>query len=455
MRMKFLRSISILISCTVVCISSIHAQTFLGAHVSQYDALKMVYFNPGALPNSEMRWQVNVLSFDITAANNAVKMNSLKGIVRDFDQNKFFTVIQDGKKKNIHVNTDVRGPGFFFAFGKNAISFGTRARAIASINDLDEDLAYSLFHYQNNLLDYIPNIQNSNVSGAANAFLEYSASYARKIIDKKAHSISVGVNVKVLDKIFYSSFVGENIQYNKYQTALDSVVNVHDSKFDMVLSDDLEHGDFKYKMGIDGFAIDAGVEYSYSPSRLLGKHFLRAGISLNDMGTLRQKYGASSIHFEGNGRDIPASHLTDSEGELLHMNEVLDSLGTRTVLEGTIKSKLPTALNVYADVRIFKALYVFGGLQINPYDLKKYKNAVANIPTNFTIIPRFEIKKVGVFLPIGWNKYDQFTTGAGVRLGQFSLGSSNIITAISKKNFTGVNMYLSLSFGGKRRVDKI
>lgn len=173
------------------------------------------------------------------------------------------------------------------------------------------------------------------------------------------------------------------------------------------------------------------------------------------MGTLRQKYGASSIHFEGNGRDIPASHLTDSEGELLHMNEVLDSLGTRTVLEGTIKSKLPTALNVYADVRIFKALYVFGGLQINPYDLKKYKNAVANIPTNFTIIPRFEIKKVGVFLPIGWNKYDQFTTGAGVRLGQFSLGSSNIITAISKKNFTGVNMYLSLSFGGKRRVDKI
>lgn len=452
---RFQSTFLITLCLAVACITHIHAQTFLGPHVSQYDALKMMYFNPGALPNSELRWQVNVVSFDITAANNAVKMNGLKGIAKDFDQFKFFSIIQNGKTKQLHVNADVRGPSFFVAFGKNSIGVGTRARAVASVNDLDEDLAYSLFHYHNNLLDYIPNIQNSNVSGAANAFLEYSVSYGRKLLDKGAHSLSAGVNVKLLDKIFYSSFKGENIHFNKYEIGLDSIVNVHDSKFDMVLSDDLEHGEFKYKMGIDGFAFDAGVEYSFSPSRLLGKHFLRAGISLNDMGTLRQKYGASSIHFEGNGRDIPASHLTDSEGNILHMNEVLDSLGTRTVLEGTLTSKLPTALNVYADVRIFKALYVFGGLQINPYDLKKYKNAVANIPTNFTIIPRFEIKKVGIFLPIGWNKYDQFTTGAGFRFGQFALGSSNIITAISKKNFTGVNMYLSLAFGGKRRVDKI
>ena len=55
-------------------------QSYLGPHLSQYDPLKAVYFNPAALPNSDMRWQVNILSTDVSIGNDFLRLSSLKGI---------------------------------------------------------------------------------------------------------------------------------------------------------------------------------------------------------------------------------------------------------------------------------------------------------------------------------------------------------------------------------------
>lgn len=444
-----------LLTCVMILsVSRVNAQSFLGPHLSQYDPLKAVYFNPASLPNSEMRWQVNFVSANISVGNDFLRLATLKGIFKDFDPYNFFEVNMNGQNKYANINSDIRGPGFMFNFGKNSIAVGTRIREVASVNDLNEDLAYSLFHHYNDLMSYIPEFRNENTSAAVNAYAEYSIAYARKIIDKGSHEVSAGVNFKVLDKILYATFDGRNIWFNKYEGILDGSVNVHNSEFDLAISDDLVDGKFRHDWAPDGWAIDVGVEYLFKPSKLFGKYLIKAGIALNDFGRLKQQYGTSSYHFRGNNRNVPASSLRTEDGGLRSFNEILDSVGTRTPITGELNLTLPSVMHFYVDVRVLPKIYVYGGVQVNPYDFKK-RVGLANLPSRFNVVPRFELKRLGIYAPLSWDKYEELSSGVGVRFGQFSLGSANIISSAIKRNFSGVDLYFSLSLGGKRRTEKI
>lgn len=431
------------------------SQSFSGPHLSQYDPLKAVYFNPASLPNSEMRWQVNVLSADVSIGNDFLRLTSLKGIFKkEFDPYRFFEVNMDGQDKNLNINSDIRGPGFMINFGKNSIAVGTRIKEVSSVNDFDEDFAYSLFHHYNDLVSYLPEFKNEHASATVNAYAEFSLAYARKLIQGDKHELSAGINFKVLDKIFYATLDAKNIRFNKFENILDTAVNLHQSEFDLLISNDYEAGRFNHNWAIDGWAIDAGVEYLLKPSNLAGEYRLKLGVALNDFGMLRQEYGSESFHFIGNNRAVSANSLLDENGEINPFLQVLDSVGTRTPVRGKKNITLPSTMHVYADVKIIPKLYLYGGIQVNPYNFKN-KVGLANLPTQFTLIPRFEIKKIGIYAPISWDKYDKLSSGVGVRFGQLSLGSANIISSVIKNKYTGVDFYLSLSFGGKRRTEKI
>ena len=90
--------------------------------------------------------------------------------------------------------------------------------------------------------------------------------------------------------------------------------------------------------------------------------------------------------------------------------------------------------------------YINANLQFNPYSFKRGM-PVANLPIDITVTPRFEHRIVSVFMPINYNQYSGFNMGAGLRVGQFTLGSSSIITSFAKKKFTGVDFYMNVAFG--------
>lgn len=454
MQRLFLLSCFILLSITPSL-----GQSFSGIHTSNFDPLKQMFFNPAAMANSNMRWQVNVASFDINGSNDFIYISGLKGITKqegDFDYRDYFKERFNGNPKNVQADVDVRGPSFMFSFGKNAIGFSTRARAIVAINDIDENFASSLFNYQDDLIQYLPSFKDERVNAAANTYFEYSASYARHLIDKGPHQLTAGVNVKLLDKVFYASFTGNNIEFNKtvFSQDVDSLINVGQSAFDMIVSNDLTDKKFNNKFGIDGIAFDAGVEYSFKPLKMTEGYLVKVGVAINDIGKLRQEYGNSTRIFQGTDRTVPTGNLLTPDGEVINFDQLLDSLGNRSTLTGKFDVRLPTVMQIYADVKIIPKLYVFAGAQINPSDFKKV-DGLANLPTRINIIPRFEFKTIGIFTPVSWDKYEGISAGAAVRVAQFSIGSSSIITSLLKKDFTAFNFFLSMSFGGKRRVDAI
>lgn len=434
--------------------NGVFGQSFLGGHFSTREALLSNTLNPAAGIAGEMKWQVNFLGLSSEVGNNYFSINgSLKGIANNWDKEKYIGQNLDGKRKELHANIGLVGPsGFVRIKQNNAIHFGIRARAVLTVNDINQDFVNSMYNHFEEILQWLPNFNDERATAAANVYSEIYAGYARTIKIGERHAVHLGLTAKMNSNIFNAQFVANDIDFNKIVTSpTDSFINVGNSKFDLFVSDVIDDG-FKYKFGANGFGVDLGIIYEYKLKNS-NEHFVMAGISLNDFGFNTYKLGKNSRSFVGNGRDIPASHLTDAFGETNNIDEVLDSLGTRTVPTGTKKIKTPATVNVFADVRVVKMFYINANMQFNPYSIKK-GTAVANLPIDITVTPRFEHRIASVYLPINYNQYSGFNMGAGFRIGQFTLGSSTIITSFAKKKFTGVDFYMNIGFGASEKIKK-
>lgn len=427
-----------------------NSQSYLGAHYTTKDAILSNAINPAMGIAGDVKWQVNLLGFNTSVGNNYFFIKGLKGITKDFDKDKYIGENLDGKRKQLNIDLGFMGPaGFIRIKQNNAISFGIKARAVVTFNDVNQDLVNSLYNHFEDILQWLPNFEDERAAGAVNTYHEIYAGYARSFNFSERHSLHVGLNAKMITNIFNAQFTADDINFNKiYTSPTDSFINVGNSKFQLDVSDRIDDG-FNYKFGISGFGFDVGLVYEYK-LKDSKDHFIMAGASVNDLGYNKYTLGKNSRSFVGNGRNIPAEHLVDAFGTTNNLDEVLDSLGTNTKTSGTRKIKLPTTLNVFVDVRVVKMFYINTNIQLNPYTFKK-GTAVANLPMDITVTPRFEHRIVSVYVPINWNQYSGFNMGAGLRVGQFTLGSSSIITSFAKKKFSGVDFYMNIGFG---KIDK-
>ncbi len=429
-------------------------QSFLGGHFSTKDAILSNSLNPAAGIAGDMKWQVNLIGFSTEAGNNYFSINGkVRDLARNFDKNINVGQNLDGKRKQLHVNLCILGPSGFIRIKKNnAISFGVKARAVATFNDINQDFVYSMYNHFEDILQWLPNFTDERATAAVNVYHEFYAGYARSFKLGERHALHIGATAKMTTNVFNAQFVANNLNFNKvFTSATDSFINVGNTTFDLKVSNTIDDG-FHYKFGVSGFGFDVGAIYEYKLKNS-NDHFIMVGASVNDLGFNTYTLGKNSRSFVGNGRNIPAENLVDAFGETINLDAVLDSLGTRTNPTGKTKIKLPTTLNVFADVRVVKMFYINANFQFNPYTFKK-GTPVANLPVDITITPRFESRIVSVYVPINYNQYSRFNMGAGLRVGQFTLGSSSIITSFAKKKFTGVDFYMNVGFGKSEKGKK-
>ena len=429
-------------------------QSFLGGHFSTKDAILSNSLNPAAGIAGDMKWQVNLIGFSTEAGNNYFSINGkVRDLARNFDKNINVGQNLDGKRKQLHVNLGILGPSGFIRIKKNnAISFGVKARAVATFNDINQDFVYSMYNHFEDILQWLPNFTDERATAAVNVYHEFYAGYARSFKLGERHALHIGATAKMTTNVFNAQFVANNLNFNKvFTSATDSFINVGNTTFDLKVSNTIDDG-FHYKFGVSGFGFDVGAIYEYKLKNS-NDHFIMVGASVNDLGFNTYTLGKNSRSFVGNGRNIPAENLVDAFGETINLDAVLDSLGTRTNPTGKTKIKLPTTLNVFADVRVVKMFYINANFQFNPYTFKK-GTPVANLPVDITITPRFESRIVSVYVPINYNQYSRFNMGAGLRVGQFTLGSSSIITSFAKKKFTGVDFYMNVGFGKSEKGKK-
>ena len=402
-------------------------QSFLGGHFSTKDAILSNSLNPAAGIAGDMKWQVNLIGFSTEAGNNYFSINGkVRDLARNFDKDVNVGQNLDGKRKQLHVNLGILGPSGFIRIKKNnAISFGVKAKAVATFNDINQDFVYSMYNHFEDILQWLPNFTDERATAAVNVYHEFYAVYARSFKLGERHALHIGATAKMTTNVFNAQFVADNLNFNKvFTSATDSFINVGNTTFDLKVSNTIDDG-FHYKFGVSGFGFDVGAIYEYKLKNS-NDHFIMVGASVNDLGFNTYTLGKNSRSFVGNSRNIPT---------------------------GKTKIKLPTTLNVFADVRVVKMFYINANFQFNPYTFKK-GTPVANLPVDITITPRFESRIVSVYVPINYNQYSGFNMGAGLRVGQFTLGSSSIITSFAKKKFTGVDFYMNVGFGKSEKGKK-
>lgn len=441
------------------------AQPYTGAHSSNYDPLKSQLFNPALTATSLTKWSVNLIGFDAHAAQDYLKLTGKLRDFGDFDQDENIEENLNGEDKTGNVTLDAQFPSFMVNTKRaGAFSFYTRTRVLVEADNISEEFLTSVYNDANNIYNWASSIQDDEFSFNAHAFAEFALGYSRYVWKNDRFAVSAGGTIKLLSPVFSGKVEGgvdisineaaETANFgNTYVSAISSdVLNAID-----------DDGVWKYK-AITGFGMDLGATFEwktgFGQTKVVGKnkdkvriqpdYFIKAGVGFVDIGKVKYRHSMYSRAFTADGSTVSLNDITQEDSSFIDFDEVLNALGSYEEFSGSYKTKLPTAMSLFADVKLTRGIYINASALVNigSFRSDEPKARAQNI---YSLTPRFELPAVGIYMPMAYNQVNGFEMGAAIRAGQFVVGSSNIFSYLWNREATSIDLQLAIAFGA---VDK-
>lgn len=469
----------ILLGILAVCFfSNAQAQYNKVLAASNFGGVSTVSYNP-AIADNRMKFDLNLISVGLEVNNNYLGISNKPLLNRDlFNDDKFADkyLIErvNGKNKKAFVGMDAQIPlSFMFAWGKNrsnknAIALTANMHSITNVDNISETLARSSYFGLGNKADSITgfnfkNLSEKNVALRNLEWMDVGATYSRVVYDKGQHFVKVGGTIKVLLGVA-SAYLYSNkadYQFNNYDS-----LNIYNSDVRYGHNKGLEEfGDrtFKYdglgslkKYITPGAAADLGVVYEWRPDqdkykytmdckewyqRERDKYKLAVGFSVIDLGAISFSKSVNDRDFNANIRNWEVKK--EPINGVQSFDSVLNSkFGSTYTGSDKFTVWLPTRFNLYIDYHIWKGFGLNLGTTISPV-MAKNKNQI-HYPTSVTLTPKYDHKWVGVYVPLSYDEYGNFSAGAGLRAGPLFVTSSNVITLFGKKTSFNANVQVGL-----------
>jgi hypothetical protein len=458
------------------------AQDLPGFRTSNYSGVNGVFYNPASIADSRYRWDVNLFSVNVQAGSEKASFK-LSNISKAFDGDSAISAQLFGKENGIAngiAALAVHGPSVMFNAGKKfSFALSARSRVVTNFNDVDGKLVKKILDTDVNdpTLPYTI-ATGKNMRLNATGWTDFGATIAREIFDHGKHFLKGGLTLKYL-----AGTGNAYININKFQGAIDADFTAQDvylhnttghigMAFSGVKTDDFQVDDLT-KFNASGFGGDLGLVYEYRPdydkyrdnperwNNTACKYLLKVGVSLLDVGRLRfspdaQRSGAYDIGITGAEKYYVKNNLEDIS--LDNYNATFKSqpaFFTATPAEspdGKYSVSLPTTLQVDVDYHAYKGWYVnlASQLALSSNETKPYNSAYYN---SFTLTPRMEGSKIGVYVPLNYNELTKFNAGLGMRLGPVFFGSGSILNMLfgSSKQ---VDAHFGIRFGSLKKKPK-
>jgi hypothetical protein len=304
----------------------------------------------------------------------------------------------------------------------------------------------------------IPKTNNQRISAATWGELGFSASH--KIFENEKNKISGGVTLKLL---FPGSYA--NIGFGNFQgTFTTNTTNPSGPDFGkIILSNATADINIAYTGGLansftntsdytkslfgnlNGMAADLGINYQLKGA---GKSYkLKIGAAVKNIGSMTFK--GDDIYSKNYKLNIAGSDKLDlkdfvSASGIKEIEDAFDPYLKSPETKNEFKVKLPTVLNLYADIKVISKLNVTLFLQ------QKMNSDSANDQITsqniFSVTPRVSLGFFEAYMPIGVNEVSGTTAGLGFRLGGFFLGSNSILTAVTNDS-KQADFYTGFRFG--------
>jgi hypothetical protein len=444
-----------LLLCSLFFIPTFAQDHFSGITTSKRVGILNASLNPSELSNLNSKFEMQLMSFSLNVSNNKIGFSDIA------DGNNLEDLIFKGAGPvNFNIDAEFLLPGVALKLLNWGFAVTTAGHIKTSVADFDPTMGDAFINGAINSLNGVPitisNANNQRINAATWGELGFSASH--KIFENEKNIINGGVTLKLLFPGSYANVGAGNFNgtFSQIGTGLDTSVGLSNANANLNiaytggLADSFSNtSDYTKALfgNLNGMAADLGVNYQLKGA---GKSYkLKIGAALKNMGSMSFK---SDGNYSKNYKLVVPANKSfdlkafDGASGVKDIEDILvnSEYATITDNKNEIKIKLPTVLNLYADVKVISKLNVTLFLQ----QKMNSDNANDQITSQniFSVTPRVSLGFFEAYMPIGVNEVSGTTAGFGFRLGGFFLGSNSILTAITNEG-KQADFYTGFRFG--------
>ncbi len=446
----------IISGCLLLAAYHVQAQQFIGLTTNNYPAIMQLPLNPALVNNALTGTEVNIVSGNVLAGNNAYQVSGAWLMKGDFEtearEGYDYSKMSNNQRKRAWANVDLMGPAASFSVNKQyQVGIYTRARAIVNAGNINTE-QFNVYTNENDPQYYNHTFNFKKVGASAHAFGEVGITLGKMLRDDEYYKFGAGVTIKYL--IGYAAinaFAGDLT----YQRLGDTAVYAKGDLTALYTYNTVpgQTADLAQRAGRGGLGFDIGIQYAYHPYVELNKkdiYLYKIGISITDIGSVGYVGDRGSAAYNVNAAKTDFDQLEFADGDQQEFSSFLSRQSEagriRLQEEGTkFRVGLPTALRANLDYN------AGGGIFISVNTLLNMKGSNSSVfrpgyVGYLNLTPRIDLKFFKFGIPITLMRYRSLNMGAVMYMGPLFLGSNTLISAVAGQNISNVDVYTGLAF---------
>ena len=449
-----------------------YSQMSLGLVNSNYSGLAGSLINPSSMANTKLKADIHLFSISAFVENNYLyfpsrQASTIKLFNGAYDyhlvpkpygkgERKIYSYYQEKSLKNFFVDGRIMGPSVMIAIQDHVFAVRTGFRAMSSTRRLPYDIANFSFYG----MDFKPqqniNYFRDNYDMVSMAWWELSFSYATVIKRSQNNLWNAGVSVGPAFGYSGVYMEGGDTRYIVYN---DSILNVEmlNAEYGLSLPVDYDQDAVDYLHPIIrgyGWGMDLGITWQYHerpyqrriPRNCYKKRFeeykFKIGVSLLDIGYINftknaERHVFNNVH--NNRINVNELVYDNIREEMNTASELLYGDPNASLKGNKIKIYMPATLSVQFDYNLVGYWYINSTMIIPA----KYASPMIERPFVLAVTPRFESRFLEVNLPVVLYDFKYPRIGLSIRLDGLTIGTDNLGSFSSAKDFTGSDIYIS------------
>ncbi|HNF69404.1 MAG TPA: DUF5723 family protein [Chitinophagales bacterium] len=436
---------------TILCISCMcrymHAQEFNGLRTDNYAGSYGMLLNPAMPITGKIPWDVNFVAFGVNEDNNYIKISD--------PVFKYVTTSDSILDVEYYNPTQIRGhgnvllqlPSAFIKVDDYAFGMFTNARSAGYfLSDKEPGGVIGL-----NDLPLYTDLNMPAFNAGILVWSEIGLNAEMTLESNSLFSLHIGANIKYLMGLEALAFENNELFTFVKDTVNFTMTNFNtDFDYTRNLGSNLLYDPSNYALNGSGFGIDLGAYYvihkksKFKYSKKLD-YTWKFGAALLDFGAIKFQSNSGSYHLEEDQLFSVATLVLDSIDDIDEFNRT----GSKTLYDNVDASKDASKFAMYLPASFL--LTVDKPLRNDFYVQAMIMRRIPRFSTNliarsnvFGLTPRYERRKFGFFLPMQLYEDREFRIGTAVRWHFVTVGSDNLRTWFTPKEYSSIDFYVGV-----------
>ncbi len=419
--------------------SSSYSQPWPGYNTSRYSGLHSLPYQPEIHSVMPSDWDINVLSANLTFFN-----ENFFGIdpMQEISDGNVNSISDISKNRTGLVNAVIQFPSVAYRINdKSTVGFSWRLRAIMVSNTSSEGVR--------NFIDDIQNpggltssFNNDFARGIIGTWGSYGFIYSRELLNKNRHRLYGGISLNLISGGGSAYLDISDASFNYSQDTLHNL----NLTFTMAITEEIDKLVKEDEIPLFsklGLGVDFGLNYVKTSGKDNDEAYdYKLGFGVVGLGKVNYNT-TQATRVQVQADNVLKSSFSGIESFRQLMDTLVANFNINNESYDKIATRLPLDINLYGDVRLHKRffMHVSYSRQINYFGKEKYDDFTFN---QWYIVPRYESKTIGIYLPFTYNKFLNLESGIAFRWKPLVIGTSNIFSyLIQGGERTNLDLYFT------------